>query len=383
MSLMHIHQARAVLSAGSEPNKAPRTEMDWDCLLHLISTLINAHEVTEAQMLIDQGMRELASVHDRDFRKELNERFAIRRANLAHARGDFEAALTYFLPLVDNVAPVPIEGDRAFAFIDLLLDYARALLDKNRRRHRLEPAIENEPRSQHSLLSLALVVAETNTTALFSDLRPHEALRFEFRKATAHCLLGNVDVSESIVDRCILAMAKHGGSSRTLHELRMAAGETLMQLGWNESAIFGYLLPALELANERGARQYARAAAALTHEALLNMAPKYLLDAANMHSSHNEQKLKEKLEQTLAHGPGFFRDPQHDIGWQRDRCRIERSERLWTEIIRLSDDKTDPFYGIDLLHVRSARNAAPTRFCKITERKEILDLIASSRSRPS
>lgn len=424
MSLLHVQLARDAFAQQAGKNVLPRSEIDWDCLLHLISVTTVAQDFDEAKELIETAERALPKVPSSERIADIRQRIDVRWANLAFAKGNLGEAYECYMPLLNHSAMVPIEGDRAFACIDVLLASARLILEEqnltsqlgtNRHerntdtllvgqraqgqtdalqdRARSEGAQEHQAfltkstserhPSQLSLLSLALTIAEANIADPYLKLRPHEALRFEFRKAIVHSLLGNVDVAEVILDRCLYVMAERGGSSRALHELRMAAGETLMQIGWDERAFFGYLLPALRLADDRGANQYARSASVLAQRALSRMVPRLLMDPDKLRSSFSDLDLENRLKRLIEFGPSVENLEMDEINKRRAETRVQRSKELWSEIRELYGGEDDPFYGIDFQQMKRAREEAPAEFATEEGRvgiKELIEKHLASRS---
>lgn len=421
MSLLHMGLARDAFAQQAGKNKFPRSEIEWDCLLHLISVTTVVQEFDEAKELIETAEQALATVSSSERIADIRQRIDVRRANLAFAKGNLGEAYECFMPLLNHSAMVPIEGDRAFACIDVLLASARLILEEQNltsqlgtNRHErnsdtlrvgqrtrgqtgafhdrarskgaqdLRALLSERHPAQLSLLSLALTIAEANIADPHLKLRPHEALRFEFRKATVHSLLGNVDVAEVILDRCLYVMAERGGSSRALHELRMAAGETLMQIGWDERAFFGYLLPALKLADDRGANQYARSAAVLAQRALSRMVPRLLMDLDKLRSSFSDVDLEDRLKRLIESGPAVENLEMHEINKRRAETRVHRSKELWSEIRELFGGEDDPFYGMDFQQMKQAREQVPAEFATEEGRLVIKELIAKHlASRPA
>lgn len=238
----------AFMRGAQDPEASPDSQVQ--CLLHGASVATAAHSFSAAGACLTAA-RMLADTTT--CAETARTRAAVRMGNFVRERGDPVHAIRIMQVAINHEDPTPVDGDRALAYVDTLID-----------------AVDTDPRNRIFLEDITLI-CNANSKKLARDQYAYEAARFDVRKARNLCRLGLAHAAENLLDGIGLNFLRTNGSPRLHLEWCLAGGEALIGQGDFEWAYVGYLEAGLHLAELSGHRYYIRQFANAATRALNGM----------------------------------------------------------------------------------------------------------------
>jgi len=238
----------AFMRGAQDPEASPDSQVQ--CLLHGASVAIAAHSFSAARACLTAA-RMLADTTTRV--ETARTRATVRMGNFVRERGDPVHAIRIMQVAINHEDPTPIEGDRALAYVDTLID-----------------AVDADKRNRIFVEDITLI-CNANSKKLARNQYAYEAARFDVRKARNLCRLGLAHAAENLLDEIGVNFLRTNGSPRLHLEWCLAGAEALIGQGDFEWAYAGYLEAGLHLAELSGHRYYMRQFANAAARALSGM----------------------------------------------------------------------------------------------------------------